>query len=129
MRNLLLVPLIASLAFGAAGCQWRKAKKPVEQKPVAAKDYNKPLGAGERALVDVDINTLPNFSLANEDRARLQQAIQHSLAYLNSPSQGTTSANRRYPVGSITKEQVAQSLQALTELLQSTTDEAQFNAA
>jgi membrane-bound lytic murein transglycosylase A len=129
MRNLLLVPLIASLAFGAAGCQWRKAKKPVEQKPVAAKDYNKPLGAGERALVDVDINTLPNLSLANEDRARLQQAIAHSLAYLNSPSQGVTSANRRYPVGSVTKDQVVQSLIALRELLETTSDEAQFNAS
>src|ERR1043165_1586958 len=129
MRNLLLVPLIASLAFGAAGCQWRKAKKPVEQKPVAAKDYNKPLGAGERALVDVDINTLPNLSLANEDRARLQQAIAHSLAYLNSPSRGVTSANRRYPVGSVTKDQVVQSLIALRELLEPPSDEAQFNAS
>jgi membrane-bound lytic murein transglycosylase A len=129
MRNALLVPLIALIAFGSAGCQWRKEKKPAAPQPVATKDYNKPLGAGEQALVDVDINTLPNFHLANEDRAQLQQAIQHSLAYLNSPSQGTTSASRRYPVGSITKEQVAQSLQALTELLQTTTDEAQFNAA
>jgi membrane-bound lytic murein transglycosylase A len=129
MRNLLLVPLIAVIAFGTTGCQWRKAKKPVEQKPVATKDYNRPLGAGEQALVDVDINTLPNLSLANEDRAKLQQAIAHSLAYLNSPSQGVTSANRRYPIGSITKDQVVRSLQALTELLESTSDEAQFNAA
>lgn len=129
MRNALLVPLIALIAFGSAGCQWRKAKKPAAPQPGVTKDYNKPLGSGEQALVDVDINTLPNFSLANEDRARLQQAIQYSLAYLNSPSQGATSANRRYPVGSITKEQVAQSLQALTELLQTTTDEAEFNAA
>jgi membrane-bound lytic murein transglycosylase A len=128
MRTLLLVPLIALIAFGSAGCQWRKAKKPVAAKPVT-KDYNKPLGAGEQALVDVDIDSLPNLSLANEDRARLQQAISHSLAYLNSPSQGATSANRRYPVGSITKEQVTRSLHALAELIETTTDEAQFNAA
>ena len=98
-------------------------------KPVVTKDYNRPLGAGEQALVDVDINSLPNLSLANEDRAQLQQAIQHSLGYLNSPSVIATSANRRYPVGSITKDQVIRSLHALNELLESTSDEAQFNAA
>ena len=66
--------------------------------------------------------------LAAEDRANLQKAINYSLAYLNSPGQGATSANRRYPLGSITKDQVIRSLHALTELLQNTTDEAQFNA-
>jgi membrane-bound lytic murein transglycosylase A len=129
MRNLLLVPLIALIAIGSAGCQWRKAKKPAAAQPVAAKDYNKPLGAGEQALVEVDINSLPSLTLANEDRAQLQQAIHHSLGYLNSPSMIATSANRRYPVGSITKDQVVRSLHALKELLESTSDEAQFNAA
>jgi len=129
MRNLLLVPLIVVLAFGSAGCQWRKAKKPAAPQPVATKNYNKPLGAGEQALVEVDINSLPALSLTNEDRAQLHQAIQHSLGYLNSPSQGATSANRRYPVGSITKDQVTRSLHALSELLENTSDEAQFNAA
>ncbi len=129
MRNLLLLPLIALLAIGSSGCQMRGAKKPQAPQPKATKDYNKPLGAGEQALVEVDINSLPALSLTNEDRAQLQQAINHSLSYLNSQSQGTTSANRRYPVGSITKDQVTRSLHALTELLQNTSDEAQFNAA
>lgn len=129
MRNLLLLPLIALLAIGGSGCQMRGAKKPQPAQPKVTKDYNKPLGAGEQALVEVDINSLPSLTLANEDRARLQQAIQHSLAYLNSPSTIATSANRRYPVGSITKEQVVSSLHALKELLESTSDEAQFNAA
>jgi membrane-bound lytic murein transglycosylase A len=129
MRNLLLAVIIASLAVGLAGCQRRGAKKPQAPQPQPVKDYNKPLGAGQQALVEVDINSLPTFTLSNEDRAKLQQAISHSLAYLNSPAQGITSANRRYPVGSITKEQVIHSLHALTELLETTSDEAQFNAA
>ena len=129
MRNLLLLPLIALLAIGVSGCQMRGAKKPQAPQPKVTKDYNKPLGAGEQALVEIDINSLPGLSLSNEDRAQLQQAIGHSLGYLNSPSSIATSANRRYPVGSITKEQVTRSLHALKELLENTSDEAQFNAA
>ncbi len=131
MRTTLLVPLIALLACGSTGCQMRGAKKPaaVQAKPVVSKDYNKPLGAGEQALTEVDINSLPNFSLTNEDRAQLQRAIGYSLSYLNSPSVINSSANRRYPVGSITKDHVVRSLHALTELLQNTSDAAQFNAA
>ena len=129
MRNALIVPLLALLAVASTGCQFRNSKKQPVAQPVVAKDYNKPLGVGEQALVEIDIKDLPNLSLANEDRASLQRAIQYSLAYLNSPSVIPSSANRRYPMGSITKDQVIRSLQALTELLQNTTDEAQLNAA
>jgi membrane-bound lytic murein transglycosylase A len=131
MRTILLVPLLALLAIGTSGCQMRGAKKPqpVQPQKAAAKDYNKPLGAGEQALTEVDINTLPAFALSNEDRAQLQRGVQFSLAYLNSPSTIASSASRRYPVGSITRDQAVRSLQAIAELLQTTSDAAQFNAA
>ena len=86
MRNALIVPLLALLAVASTGCQLRNSKKQPVAQPVVAKDYNKPLGVGEQALVEIDIKELPNFSLANEERANLQSAIQRSLAYLNSPS-------------------------------------------
>jgi membrane-bound lytic murein transglycosylase A len=123
MRNVLLALVIPLLAIATTGCQMRGQKKTPPPPPVT-KDYNKPLGAGERALVDIDINELPVLTLASEDRARLQTAIQHSLAFLNRPS-----ADLKYPMGSITKDQVVRSLHAVAELLQSTTDAAQFDAA
>ena len=131
MRTVLTLALIPLLALASTGCQIRGAKKPAKPvaTPVKMVDYNKPLAPGESALTEIDIKDLPALSLAAEDRANLQKAINYSLAYLNSPGQGATSANRRYPLGSITKDQVVRSLHALTELLQNTTDEAQFNAA
>jgi membrane-bound lytic murein transglycosylase A len=131
MRTVLTLALVPLLALASAGCQLRGAKKPAKPAAMPAKtiDYNKPLAPGESALTEIDIRELPPLSLAAEERAALQTAINHSLAYLNSPSQIPSSANRRYPLGSITKDQVIRSLHALTELLQNTSDEAQFNAA
>lgn len=131
MRTALTFALVPLLALATAGCQLRGAKKPAKPVAVATKmvDYNKALAPGESALTEIDIKDLPAITLASEDRASLQTAINHSLAYLNSPSQVPMSANKKYPLGAITKDQVVRSLHALTELLQNTTDEAQFNAA
>jgi membrane-bound lytic murein transglycosylase A len=126
MRNILITSLVIFLSFSLSGC-WRGQKKAPPTKPAVAKDYNRQLAPGEQALVEVPITDVPDLSLTSNDRVALQQAIRHSLAFLSKPS-----ADMKFPIGSrngeITRDQVTRSLQALAELLQSTTDNAQLNA-
>ncbi len=111
MRSVLAVVLVPLLAISASSCAWRKAKK---------KDYARPLAAGEIALREVDIATVPDVVLG--DRAAIRTAIRHSQTFIDKKS---TFAQ---PVAGIAKEQVAASLKAIDELLVSTTTDVQFNA-
>ena len=111
MRSALALLLIPVLALSATSCAWRKAKK---------KDYARPLPAGEIALREVDIATLPDIAIA--DRAAARAALKHSQTFIDKKS---TFAQ---PVAGISKEQVAASLKAMDELLVSTKDDAEFNA-
>lgn len=111
MRSALALLLIPVLALSVTSCAWRKAKK---------KDYARPLPAGEIALREIDIATLPDVAIA--DRAAARAALKHSQAFIDKKS---TFAQ---PVAGIAKEQIAASLKAMDELLVSTKDDAEFNA-
>lgn len=112
MRFALACLLVPALAMSFSSCAWRKTQK---------KQYDRPLGDGQIALREVDINTLPPIALG--DRTALRAGIAHSQAFIDKKS---TFAQ---PIAGISKEQVAASLKAMDALLVSTTTDEQFNAA
>ena len=111
MRFALAILLVPLIAMTASSCAWRKTPK---------KDYNRPLGDGQLALREVDINTLPPIALG--DRTALRAGIAHSQAFIDKKS---TFAQ---PIAGISKEQVAASLKAMDALLVSTKTDEEFNA-
>jgi len=114
---LLLLP-IALLTLD--GCRSR-AKKPVEAPP---KDYNRELAPGQHALTEVDPRSLPPLRLTAASRGEVRQGIAYSLAWLAKPS-----ADARYPVAGITRDQVVRSLQAIDQLLATTPSDSVLDEA
>jgi len=122
MRKLLALALAALAVMPTAGCRWGREKPAVPTKP----DYNAALPPGAVALTEVSIDQLPTVSFNAAHRAELHTAIAHSLSYL-----ATKSADRKYatPIAGITKEAVIKGLKQLDELIGSSSNEADFNAA
>lgn len=114
MRTVLIWLLLPLIVASFASCK-RRAKK-------GDKDYNKPLAAGEVALREVDIATLPPVSLTPQARSDIRRGIQHSLAYFKHPS-----SDAGYPIAGVTREQSIASLEALDQLLASAQTDDEFN--
>ena len=75
-------------------------------------DYDRQLAPGEQALVEVSPTELPRINLNHSQRQSLQQGIKRSLAYLATPT-----AERKYPIAGVTRQQVIQGLKQLDQLL------------
>lgn len=117
-RTLLVLLVIPLVALSLEGCRWGRGKK------AAKKDYARQLEPGERALVEVDAERLPALTLTASDRAAMQRALDHSLAFLKRPGSA-----RFFPIADITREQTEKSVRALRELLDSAGDDAALNSA
>ena len=114
MRTVLAWILLPLIVLAFASCKSRSKK--------AGKEYNKPLGAGEVALREVDSQSLPRLSLTPASRADMQKGIANSLAYF-----AKASSDNGFPVAGITKDQVVSSLKALDALLRVPSTDDEFN--
>jgi membrane-bound lytic murein transglycosylase A len=90
--------------------------------PQRGKDYGRPLPPGQLALRKIDPANWPDFSRAYYDRAKLEAAINNSLAYLSKPS-----SQRYFPYGPITHARAVASLQAFLAALQQARSAADLN--
>jgi membrane-bound lytic murein transglycosylase A len=109
----------------AAAVLWGCAK-PAEEvqpyRPPAAKDYGKPLPPGALALRKIGPEDYPDFGLGFDNRAGLEQAIRHSLAYLAKPS-----SQKYFPYGDITHARAVASLERFLEVLEAARTPAELN--
>lgn len=113
MTRLLTCVVLAS-ALLAFGCARRTVPAAGPQK-----DYARALPAGESALREVDIASLPPFRLTPAERTALQQGIRHSQSFLALPS-----AEARFPQGCpITRKQVQAALADVAKLLETASDD------
>lgn len=114
---LLVLPL---LLLPLDGCR-RRGKKPA---PVeVAKEYDRALRPGEKALREVDTGELPRLATTPASRAEFVQACQESLSWL-----ATATAQGAYPKEGIQREDVAAGLTELVRLLQSPISDEDLNA-
>ncbi len=105
------------------GCP--KPKETLEAfKPPPAKDYGKPLPPGALALRKIDPRDYPDFGRGFENRAGLEQAIRHSLAYLAKPS-----SHKYFPYGDITHERAVKSLERFLDVLAAARSPEELNRA
>jgi membrane-bound lytic murein transglycosylase A len=109
----------------AAAMLWGCAK-PAEEvqpyRPPAAKDYGKPLPPGALALRKIGPEDYPDFGLGFDNRAGLEQAIRHSLAYLAKPS-----SQKYFPYGDITHARAEASLERFLDVLAAARTPAELN--
>lgn len=102
-----------------SGCN----KPPLEAyQPQTGKDYNKPLPPGQLALRKIDPKDYPDFGRGFSDRIGLEQAIRHSIDYLNKPS-----SRKYYPYGEVTHDQALASLQEFLRTLNESRSPEEFN--
>jgi membrane-bound lytic murein transglycosylase A len=118
MRTLTALVLVPLLAATVAGCG--RAQPPAKVK----KDYDRALAPGQPALVEVDINTLPDLSFAPGERAAVRTALAQSAAFLDKKS-----AEAWFPRDKFSKDDVRRSVAALDGLLASPGSDADFNQA
>ena len=85
--------------------------------------YDRPLPPGQFALRKItNPDEIPDFSMACLDLAGLQDAIDHSINYLQKPS-----SRQFYPVGEITHSMALESLKTFAKMLDSGLAGAQLN--
>ena len=102
----LRIALVLAVSLVLTGC-----KKP-DQPPIQP-NYGRPLPPGELALRKLtDPADYPDFSEGFRSRARLEQAIRHSLDYLAAPS-----SQRYYPYGDVSHMRAVRSLERFLEVL------------
>jgi len=95
------------------------------EKKVSRKSYDRPLDAGEQALIKIeDPYLIPDFTLGCLDLEGLEGAIEKSLHYLQKPS-----SKQFYPINGITHSRVVRSLEAFKKLLASGLSGAGLDAA
>jgi membrane-bound lytic murein transglycosylase A len=109
MPRTALLALVLALACTAC------SRKPA---PVV-KDYDRPLGPGEVALVELDQKDWPVFTTSGMDRTAFLAAIEHSLSYLSKPSSGAF-----FPVAGVDKAGTERGLRRFAELLRSNASDA-----
>jgi membrane-bound lytic murein transglycosylase A len=88
------------------------------------KDYNRPLPPGQLALRKIGPQAYPDFGEGFANRARLEEAIRHSLEYLAKPS-----SRKYFPYGDVSHERAVQSLQEFLRVLQTARTPAELNEA
>ncbi len=105
MPTLLCRSLVFLLAVVCSACQ------PPQPKPI---DYSQELPAGELALRKLSPDRYPDFSAAATafNLPRLDSAIDHSLAYLATPS-----SQRFFPYQDITHDRAVATLKAIRQLV------------
>lgn len=109
--------LCAALLLAAAACARRAPAPPPAPPPPP--NYSAALPEGRSALVEVDPATLPPLRLATAERDAVQQAIRHSLAFLERPG-----AAERFPKGlPFTRAALQATLRDLARLLATAGDE------
>jgi membrane-bound lytic murein transglycosylase A len=109
-RVTLLGAGILSLAL-VVGCPPPSQLEPFSPK-VEKKDYSKPLPPGALALRKIGPESYPNFGRAFNNRAGLEEAIQHSLNYLAKPS-----SRKYFPYGDISHDRAVASLKRFLTIL------------
>lgn len=109
----------------AIGGVWGCAK-PAEMEAFRPpeKDYARPLPPGALALRKIDPSQYPDFGHGFADRAGLEEAVEHSLAYLAKPS-----SRRYFPYGEITHARAVASLRRFLEVLRSARTAGELDAA
>ncbi|MHC4395097.1 MAG: murein transglycosylase A [Planctomycetota bacterium] len=114
------ISLYLLLSFSAiiTGC-----RTPAEQ--ATKPPYDNPLLPGQYALRKItDPSLIPDFTMASLDLHELNSTVQKSLNYLSKPS-----SKQFFPASGITHQQAVDSLQAFSELLDSSLTGTELNAA
>lgn len=93
-------------------------------KPLAEKDYNRPLPPGALALRKIGPEQYPDFSKGFQNISGLEQAIQHSLNYLSKPS-----SKKYFPYGDISHTRAVASLTHFLDVLHSVKSGPELDAA
>ncbi|MBU0637460.1 MAG: MltA domain-containing protein [Planctomycetes bacterium] len=112
MPWIVLLVLTAWLTLLAPGCRQAASEMEPFQPPKAERDYGRPLPPGQLALRKLEPSGYPDFSKAYRNRAGLEEAIRHSLAYLAKPS-----SQDHYPYGDISHARAVASLERFLEVL------------
>ncbi|UCG17188.1 MAG: MltA domain-containing protein [Phycisphaerales bacterium] len=100
-----LLVLVSGIAFILPGC-----RKP--EPPPVEPDYARPLPEGLLALRKLAPAAYPDFSRGFYSRARLAEAIHHSLDYLAKPS-----SLKYFPYGDVTHARAVASLERFLDVL------------
>ncbi|MEW6197907.1 MAG: MltA domain-containing protein [Planctomycetota bacterium] len=124
MRRVALAVLAGlTLAALRVGCA-KPAGEMEAYRPPVEKDYGRPLPPGALALRKIGPEDYPDFGRGFDQRAGLEQAVRHSLAYLAKPS-----SQRYFPYGDITHERAIASLERFLEVLATAQTPAALNEA
>jgi membrane-bound lytic murein transglycosylase A len=117
--NLCLLTVLA-----LASCEQPGPKFEPYQPPSAeGKDYSRPLPPGQLALRKIDPSAYPDFGPGFAERAGLEEAIQHSLAWLRKPS-----SRKYFPYGEISHEHAGASLEHFLRVLRTARSGEELNA-
>jgi len=108
----LAVTFAAMVLLGLIGSCAKPAVEMEPFRPPAAKDYARPLPPGKLALRKIGPEAYPDFGRGFDNRAGLDEAIRHSLAYLAKPS-----SQKYFPYGDITHARAVASLERFLQVL------------
>lgn len=124
-RYATLLILLGGGCLLLGGCRQKPIGTIMDEIPPPPPEYDRPLPAGELALVKItDPAQMPDIAAACSDVSGLKQAVVNSLHFM-----AKRSSRRFFPYGDITHEQAVASLQAFAEMLDSGLSGPQLDAA